>query len=78
VPWEFCLAEWNAQFLGDRAYRIGEAEKNGSSAEFVGEFPREKSPRTGAGSPVARPTTSPCPVLAGAPPGGDASCPALR
>jgi beta-galactosidase len=27
VPWEFCLAEWNAQFLGDRAYRIGEAEK---------------------------------------------------
>jgi hypothetical protein len=28
VPWEFCLAEWNAQFLGDRAYRISEAEKN--------------------------------------------------
>ncbi|HLW66744.1 MAG TPA: glycoside hydrolase family 2 TIM barrel-domain containing protein [Gemmataceae bacterium] len=27
VPWEFCLAEWNAQFLGDKAYRIGEAEK---------------------------------------------------
>ncbi len=27
VPWEFCLAEWNAQFLGDRAFRIGEAEK---------------------------------------------------
>jgi len=27
VPWEFCLAEWNAQFLGDRAYRIGQAEK---------------------------------------------------
>ena len=27
VPWEFCLAEWNAQFLGDRAYRIGDAEK---------------------------------------------------
>jgi beta-galactosidase len=27
VPWEFCLAEWNAQFLGDRAYHIGEAEK---------------------------------------------------
>jgi hypothetical protein len=27
VPWEFCLAEWNAQFLGDRAYRISEAEK---------------------------------------------------
>jgi hypothetical protein len=28
VPWEFCLAEWNAQFLGDRAYQVGEAEKN--------------------------------------------------
>jgi hypothetical protein len=27
VPWEFCLAEWNAQFLGDRAFRVGEAEK---------------------------------------------------
>ena len=27
VPWEFCIAEWNAQFLGDRAYRISEAEK---------------------------------------------------
>jgi len=27
VPWEFCLAEWNAQFLGDRAYRISEREK---------------------------------------------------
>jgi beta-galactosidase len=27
VPWEFCLAEWNAQFLGDQAYRISDAEK---------------------------------------------------
>ncbi|MBN1672990.1 MAG: hypothetical protein JXR37_18235 [Kiritimatiellae bacterium] len=27
VPWEFCLAEWNAQFFGDRAYRISEKEK---------------------------------------------------
>ena len=27
VPWEFCLAEWNAQFLGDRAFRISEMEK---------------------------------------------------
>lgn len=27
VPWEFCLAEWNAQFLGARAYRISEPEK---------------------------------------------------
>jgi hypothetical protein len=27
VPWEFCMAEWNAQFLGDRAYRITEMEK---------------------------------------------------
>jgi hypothetical protein len=27
VPWEFCVAEWSAQFLGDRAYAIGEPEK---------------------------------------------------
>jgi beta-galactosidase len=27
VPWEFCPAAWNAQFLGDRAYQIGEPEK---------------------------------------------------
>ena len=27
VPWEFCMAEWSSQFLGDRAYRISEAEK---------------------------------------------------
>ncbi|WCJ58150.1 glycoside hydrolase family 2 TIM barrel-domain containing protein [Fontisphaera persica] len=27
VPWEFCLAEWNAQFYGDRAYQISEQEK---------------------------------------------------
>ena len=27
VPWEFCFAEWNAQFLGDRAYRLTEMEK---------------------------------------------------
>ena len=27
VPWEFCLAEWDAQFYGDSAYRIGEREK---------------------------------------------------
>jgi hypothetical protein len=27
VPWEFCLAEWNAQFLGDRAFHISEEEK---------------------------------------------------
>ena len=27
APWEFCLAEWNAQFLGDRAYQISEQEK---------------------------------------------------
>jgi beta-galactosidase len=27
VPWEFCLAEWNAQFFGDRAYGISEPEK---------------------------------------------------
>ena len=27
VPWDFCLAEWNAQFLGDTAYQISEEEK---------------------------------------------------
>lgn len=27
VPWEFCIAEWNAQFFGDRAYQTSEAEK---------------------------------------------------
>jgi hypothetical protein len=27
VPWEFCLAEWNAQFVGDAAYKISDAEK---------------------------------------------------
>jgi len=27
VPWEFCVAEWDAQFLGDRAYRLSEREK---------------------------------------------------
>ncbi|MFC2123468.1 hypothetical protein ACFLU5_01555 [Bacteroidota bacterium] len=27
VPWEFCLAEWNAQFLGDTAYQISDMEK---------------------------------------------------
>lgn len=28
VPWDFCLAEWNAQFLGDRAFQISEEEKS--------------------------------------------------
>jgi beta-galactosidase len=27
VPWEFCLAEWNSQFFGDRAFSISEMEK---------------------------------------------------
>ena len=27
VPWEFCLAEWNAQFFGDRAFAVSEMEK---------------------------------------------------
>ena len=27
VPWEFCMAEWNAQTLGARAYQITDAEK---------------------------------------------------
>jgi len=27
APWEFCLAEWNSQFLGDEAFKISEFEK---------------------------------------------------
>ncbi|MGE5609627.1 MAG: hypothetical protein ACM359_10265 [Bacillota bacterium] len=27
VPWEFCLAEWNSQFLGDHAFQISDMEK---------------------------------------------------
>ncbi|MBN1509162.1 MAG: hypothetical protein JW955_20115 [Sedimentisphaerales bacterium] len=27
VPWEFCLAEWNAQFFGDRAFAISDMER---------------------------------------------------
>jgi hypothetical protein len=27
VPWEFCVAEWNAQCFGERAYQISEPEK---------------------------------------------------
>jgi len=27
VPWEFCLAEWNAQFFGDRAFPASDPEK---------------------------------------------------
>lgn len=27
APWEYCIAEWNAQFLGERAYQITERER---------------------------------------------------
>lgn len=27
VGWEYCSAEWNAQFLGDRAFQLGDPEK---------------------------------------------------
>ncbi len=27
VPWEFCLAEWDSQLLGDRAFQLTEGEK---------------------------------------------------
>jgi beta-galactosidase len=27
VPWEFCIAEWNAQFFGDTAFKISDQEK---------------------------------------------------
>jgi len=28
APWDFCLAEWNAQFLGDVAFQISDEEKS--------------------------------------------------
>jgi hypothetical protein len=27
LRWEFCMGEWNAQFLGDRAFRLNDADK---------------------------------------------------
>ncbi len=27
LPWEFCMGEWNSQFLGDRAFQLNNAEK---------------------------------------------------
>ena len=50
VPWEFHVAEWDAQILGDRAYRISEAEavnlrweaeqfRNGSSGWRRSDYP---------------------------------------
>ena len=27
VPWEVCVGEWNAQFLGDRAFQLSEVDK---------------------------------------------------
>ncbi|NCO93951.1 MAG: hypothetical protein COZ06_18395 [Armatimonadetes bacterium CG_4_10_14_3_um_filter_66_18] len=27
IPWDYCLAEWNAQFLGDSAYQLSDLEK---------------------------------------------------
>ena len=27
VPWEFCMGEWNAQFLGDRGFNLNEYDK---------------------------------------------------
>lgn len=42
APWEFCLAEWNAQFLGDAAYRISEEEKQNLRWESR-QFDRERT-----------------------------------
>ena len=28
VPWEFCMAEWNSQFLGDRAFKLSPMERD--------------------------------------------------
>lgn len=27
LPWEYCMGEWNAQFLGDRAFQLNRADK---------------------------------------------------
>jgi hypothetical protein len=27
APWEFCMGEWNSQFLGDRAFQLNDREK---------------------------------------------------
>jgi beta-galactosidase len=27
LPWEFCMAEWNSQFLGDRAFQLNDKDK---------------------------------------------------
>ncbi len=37
VPWEFCLAEWNAQFLGDPAFQVSENDKKNMRWE-AGQF----------------------------------------
>jgi hypothetical protein len=42
VPWEFCFAEWNSQFLGDRAFRISEMER----ANLRWEAPRMRDHQT--------------------------------
>jgi hypothetical protein len=57
VPWELCLAEWNAQFFGDRAYRITDLEKQclkWEAAQFrSGQlWHRWDYPRNAAGSAV--------------------------
>ena len=27
LPWEYCMGEWNSQFLGDRAFRLNDRDK---------------------------------------------------
>ena len=51
VPWEFHVAEWDSQFLGDRAYRITEAER--ANLRWEAEQFRKGSERVAArGLPV--------------------------
>ena len=45
VPWDFCLAEWNSQFLGDRAFQISDYERG--------------EPPLGSGAVPCRPTLAP-------------------
>src|SRR5205814_427911 len=55
VPWEFCLAEWDAQFLGDRAFNITDLEKANlrwEAAQFhAGKVWHRWDYRTEVGSP---------------------------
>ena len=65
VPWEFCLAEWNAQFFGDDAFQISEPEKANLRWEARQLRPSKSRPacpcpRTSTRSSPAGPSTTSC------------------